>query len=126
MPRSVLFIKHIEHETGEHATTLLSHLPTRQAVLETALPALDDNAGVVTPPPIRPSRASWSATSAPSPRRARSAVAAGRSRRLRVGDLQHRPQQADRLVGAPLHEAERLSEPVERAARHRTSALEER
>ena len=47
MARSVLFIKHIEYETGGHATTLLSHLPTREAVLETALPPLDDIAGIV-------------------------------------------------------------------------------
>lgn len=47
MPRSVLFIKHIEYETGGHATTLLSHLPTREAVFPSALPALDDLAGVV-------------------------------------------------------------------------------
>ncbi|WP_405219564.1 type 1 glutamine amidotransferase [Agrococcus sp. Ld7] len=47
MPRSVLFIKHIEYETGGHATTLLSHLPTREAVFPTALPSLDELAGVV-------------------------------------------------------------------------------
>ena len=44
MPRSVLFVKHIEYETGGHATTLLSHLPTRESVLPTALP---DNRHVV-------------------------------------------------------------------------------
>lgn len=47
MTRSVLFIKHIEYETGGHATTLLSHLPTREAVFPTALPSLDELAGVV-------------------------------------------------------------------------------
>lgn len=47
MPRSVLFIKHIEYETGGHATTLLSHLPTREAVFPTSLPPLDELAGVV-------------------------------------------------------------------------------
>lgn len=47
MPRSVLFIKHIDYETGGHATTLLSHLPTREAVFPTELPPLDDIAGVV-------------------------------------------------------------------------------
>lgn len=47
MARSVLFIKHIEYETGGHATTLLSHLPTREAVFATALPPLDDIAGIV-------------------------------------------------------------------------------
>ena len=47
MPRSVLFVKHIEYETGGHATTLLSHLPTREAVFPTALPPLDELAGVV-------------------------------------------------------------------------------
>lgn len=47
MARSVLFIKHIEYETGGHATTLLSHLPTREAVFETSLPPLDDIAGIV-------------------------------------------------------------------------------
>ncbi|WP_413318388.1 type 1 glutamine amidotransferase [Agrococcus sp. 1P02AA] len=47
MPRSVLFIKHIEYETGGHATTMLSHLPTREAVFATELPSLDELAGVV-------------------------------------------------------------------------------
>ncbi|GEK79364.1 type 1 glutamine amidotransferase [Agrococcus baldri] len=47
MQRSVLFIKHIEYETGGHATTLLSHLPTREAVLPAALPPIDELAGVV-------------------------------------------------------------------------------
>lgn len=47
MTRSVLFIKHIEYETGGHATTLLSHLPTREAVFPTSLPSLDELAGVV-------------------------------------------------------------------------------
>ncbi|WP_072314397.1 type 1 glutamine amidotransferase [Agrococcus sp. Marseille-P2731] len=47
MPRSVLFVKHIEYETGGHATTLLSHLPTREAVFPTALPSLDEIAGIV-------------------------------------------------------------------------------
>jgi GMP synthase (glutamine-hydrolysing) len=47
LARSVLFIKHIEYETGGHATTLLSHLPTREAVFETALPSLDEIAGIV-------------------------------------------------------------------------------
>lgn len=47
MSRSVLFIKHIDYETGGHATTLLSHLPTREAVFPTALPSLDEIAGVV-------------------------------------------------------------------------------
>lgn len=47
MPRSVLFIKHIEYETGGHATTLTAHLPTREAVFPTALPSLDELAGVV-------------------------------------------------------------------------------
>ncbi|WP_306231824.1 type 1 glutamine amidotransferase [Agrococcus beijingensis] len=47
MARSVLFIKHIEYETGGHATTLLSHLPTREAVFPTELPSLDEIAGVV-------------------------------------------------------------------------------
>lgn len=47
MARSVLFIKHIEYETGGHATTLLSHLPTREAVFPTALPPLDEIAGIV-------------------------------------------------------------------------------
>lgn len=47
MSRSVLFIKHIEYETGGHATTLLSHLPTREAVFPTSLPPLDELAGVV-------------------------------------------------------------------------------
>lgn len=47
MDRSVLFVKHIEYETGGHATTLLSHLPTREAVFPTALPPLDELAGVV-------------------------------------------------------------------------------
>lgn len=47
MTRSVLFIKHIEYETGGHATTLLSHLPTREAVFPTALPPLDEIAGIV-------------------------------------------------------------------------------
>lgn len=47
MPRSVLFIKHIEFETGGHATTLLSHLPTRETVFPTSLPSLDELAGVV-------------------------------------------------------------------------------
>ena len=47
MARSVLFIKHIEYETGGHATTLLSHLPTQEAVFPTALPSLDELAGIV-------------------------------------------------------------------------------
>lgn len=47
MERSVLFIKHIEYETGGHATTLLSHLPTREAVFPSTLPPLDALAGVV-------------------------------------------------------------------------------
>ncbi|MCH1882096.1 type 1 glutamine amidotransferase [Agrococcus sp. ARC_14] len=47
MARSVLFIKHIEYETGGHATSLLSHLPTREAVFPESLPELDALAGVV-------------------------------------------------------------------------------
>ncbi|MGM1029666.1 MAG: type 1 glutamine amidotransferase [Actinomycetota bacterium] len=47
MTRSVLFIKHIEYETGGHATTLTSHLPTREAVFPSTLPPLDELAGVV-------------------------------------------------------------------------------
>lgn len=47
MARSVLFIKHIEYETGGHAATLTSHLPTREAVFPSALPPLDEIAGVV-------------------------------------------------------------------------------
>lgn len=47
MARSVLFIKHIEYETGGHAATLVSHLPTREAVFPTDLPPLDEIAGVV-------------------------------------------------------------------------------
>lgn len=47
MARSVLFIKHIEYETGGHATRLLSHLPTREAVFPAELPPLDQLAGVV-------------------------------------------------------------------------------
>ena len=42
MTRSVLFIKHIEYETGGHATTLLSHLPTREAVARAGRVADDD------------------------------------------------------------------------------------
>lgn len=47
MARSVLFIKHIEYETGGHAATLTSHLPTREAVFPAQLPPLDEIAGVV-------------------------------------------------------------------------------
>ncbi|SDR90728.1 type 1 glutamine amidotransferase [Agrococcus carbonis] len=47
MARSVLFVEHIEYETGGHAMTLLSHLPTREAVFETRLPPLDEIAGIV-------------------------------------------------------------------------------
>jgi GMP synthase (glutamine-hydrolysing) len=47
LARSVLFIKHIEYETGGHATRLVSHLPTREAVFPAELPPLDEIAGVV-------------------------------------------------------------------------------
>lgn len=45
--RRVLFIEHIDYETGGHAMRLLSHLPTAEVLHPTTLPDLDDLLGVV-------------------------------------------------------------------------------
>lgn len=47
MTRSVLMIKHIDYETGGHATTRLQHLPMVEAVFPRTLPPLDEVAGIV-------------------------------------------------------------------------------
>lgn len=45
--RSVLLIKHIDFETGGFAARALEHLPTRELLIPTELPPLDEVAGIV-------------------------------------------------------------------------------
>lgn len=45
--RSILLVKHIDFETGGHAARMVEHLPTREVVFPTAVPELDEIAGIV-------------------------------------------------------------------------------